>query len=117
MKVEQDSAEPAPVMVPKRGRSRPKPEPLEVKMTLRFTFGDEPGDSVTVMNDRRVPLVGGIFASRDRIVRGFAVLLVKTGMAQPKVLREIIPALNLLRHLRPGGASLRKAGSGKPRKS
>ena len=78
-------------------------------MTLRFKFGHEPEDAVTVMNDRRVPLVGGIFESRDRIVRAFAVLLVRTGMAQPKVIREIVPALNLLRRLRPSSGARRAA--------
>ncbi len=101
-------------MVPKRrGRNT---EPLEVRMTLRFKFGDDPDDAVTVMNDRKVPLVGGIFQSRDRIVRAFAVLLVKTGMAQPKVIREIIPALNVLRRLRPAAAAKRKSAAAKPRR-
>jgi hypothetical protein len=88
---------------------RRKPDPLEVRMTLSFRFGDEAEDSVTVMNDRKLPMVGSVFQSRDRIVRAFAVLLVRTGMAQPKVLREIVPALNLLRRLRPSAAAKRKA--------
>ena len=52
--------------------------------------------AVTVMNDRRVPMVGSVFESRDRILRAFTVLLMRTGMAQPKVAKELIPLLRLL---------------------
>jgi len=71
-------------------------EPLEVRMTMRFNFGDTPEEAVTVMDDRRVPMVGSVFESRDRILRTFTVLLMRTGMAQPKVAKELIPLLRLL---------------------
>jgi len=48
------------------------------------------------MDDRRVPMVGSVFDSRDRILRTFTVLLMRTGMAQPKVAKELIPLLRLL---------------------
>ena len=79
-----------------RERRRRAREPLEVRMTMRFNFGDTPEEAVTVMNDRRVPMVGSVFDSRDRILRTFALILVRTGMAQPKVAKELFPLLRLL---------------------
>jgi hypothetical protein len=77
----------------RRGRTQ---EPLEVRMTVRFNFGDTPEESVTVMNDRPLPLVGSVFESRDRIVHAFTLMLVRTGLAQPKVAKELFPLLRLL---------------------
>lgn len=89
-------------MVAKTGgaRRRRKAEPLEVRLSLRFTFGDEPDDCVQMLSDRRVPLVGSVFESRDRILRNFAMLMVRAGAMQPKVVAEIFPALRLLTRLR-----------------
>ena len=75
-------------------------EPLEVDLTLVFRFGDEPKDAVTVIDNRRVPMVGSIFDSRDAILRGFVRNMLKAGMTQPKVLAEVLPALKLLRRRR-----------------
>lgn len=75
-------------------------EPLEVDLTLVFRFGDEPGDAVTVIDNRRVPMVGSIFDSRDAVMRGFVKHMVKAGLTQPKVLSEVLPALKLLRRRR-----------------
>lgn len=75
-------------------------EPLEVDLTLAFRFGDEPKDTVTVINNRRVPMIGSIFDSRDAIMRGFVRHLIKAGLSQPKVLSEVVPALKLLRRSR-----------------
>jgi hypothetical protein len=84
---------------PRKSWRRPR-EPLDVHLTVRFKFGDEPGDAVTVINARKIPMVNSVFKSRDAIVRGFVTLLVKTGLAQPKVARELLPVLKLLRRSR-----------------
>jgi hypothetical protein len=75
-------------------------EPLEVDLTLVFRFGDEPGDAVTVIDNRRVPMVGSVFDSRDAVMRGFVKQMLKAGLTQPKVLAEVLPALKLLRRKR-----------------
>ena len=93
MKAEKKSAG---ILSKARERRRRAREPLEVRMTMRFNFGDTPEEAVTVMNDRRVPMVGSVFESRDRILRAFATMLVRTGMAQPKVAKELFPLLRLL---------------------
>ncbi len=86
-----------------RDRKKPqkrRPQPVDVHLTLKMNFGDSRHDAVTVIDNRRVPMVGSVFSYRDRIVRGFAMLLVKTGMAQPRVARELFPLLKLLRRRR-----------------
>ncbi len=83
-----------------RKPTRRRPQPVDVQLTLKMNFGDKPSDAITVIDDRRVPMVGSIFQYRDRIVRGFAMLLVKTGLAQPRVAKELFPVLKLLRRRR-----------------
>lgn len=83
-------------MIPKRLRRKPA-DPLEVNLTLSFNYGDKPEDRVTVLDDKKIPLVGSVFASRDRIVRAFTKLLVKSGLSQPKVVDELLPVLRVLK--------------------
>lgn len=75
-------------------------EPLDVHLTFKINFGDAPDDAVTVMHERRVPMVNSVFEHRDRIVRTFAMSLMRVGLAQPKVVREVFPAMKLLRKLK-----------------
>lgn len=72
-----------------------------MRVSLRFIFGDEPGENVRMIDDRRVPLVGSLFENRDRILRSFAMLMLRAGMVQPKVIAEIFPAFRLFSRLRP----------------
>jgi hypothetical protein len=53
-----------------------------------------------MIDNRRIPMVGTVFDSRDAMVRGFVKLLVKAGLSQPKVLGELVPALKLIRKKR-----------------
>lgn len=78
-------------------------EPLDVRLTVAFRFGEEPEDRVTVMNDRSIPLVGTVFESRDRILRGFSKLLFKAAAMQPRLASELVPIFKLV-----GGAGRRK---------
>lgn len=86
---------PAPEAAAPRRKRRRAEEPLDVQLTVRFNFGSEPGDRVTVIDRRRVPLVGGIIANRDRILRGFVGLMLRTALKQPRVARELFPLLAL----------------------
>lgn len=81
---------------PRRGK-----DPLEVQLTVRFKFGAEPRDQVTVINNRRVPMVGSVISNRDRIVKGFVNLLIRTALKQPRVARELFPLLSLPARRRP----------------
>lgn len=84
----------------RRRRRQQASAPLDVGLTLKFTFGDEPDDTVTVMDDRRIPMVDSVFKNRDRIIKSFIGLLIKTGLSQPKVAREIFPAVRFLKRKR-----------------
>ena len=68
-----------------RERRRRK-QPLEVILTLKMNFGDTPADAVTLIDERRLPLVGSVFENRDRIAREFVRVLVKAGARQPRVM-------------------------------
>lgn len=86
-------------MIPKRLRRKPA-DPLEINLTLSFNYGNAPEDRVTVVDGKNIPLVGSVFASRDRIVRAFTKLLVKSGLSQPKVVDELLPVLRILKKRR-----------------
>lgn len=77
-------------------------DPLEVRLTLRYRFGDEPDDTVTMMDDRAVPMVDSVFKSRDLILRALAASLVKAGLSRPKVVAELVPGVKLMRALKGG---------------
>jgi hypothetical protein len=81
----------------KEKRSRLEKEPLDVSLTVRFNFGSAPDDVITVLDDRRVPMVDSVFKNRDRIVRGFVSLLLKSGFKSPAVAHEIFPVIRLLK--------------------
>lgn len=72
-----------------RVRRRGK-QPMDVILTLKINFGDSPGDALTLIEERRVPLVGSVFDNRDRIAREFLRLLLAAGARQPKVLRTLL---------------------------
>ena len=70
-----------------RARSR---EPMEVVLTVKMNFGDRPSEAMTLIDERRVPLVGSVFENRDRIARAFVQLLIKAGARQPQVVRRLL---------------------------
>lgn len=92
--------ETAPTPAPTASRRPRRGEPLEVRLSLKVRFGDAPDESVVLMKDRQVPMVDSVFQNRDRILRGFTMLLLKASLAQPKVVREVFPALKLMGRLR-----------------
>ena len=73
-----------------------------MRLTFKINFGESPDDAVTVMHERRVPMVNSVFEQRDRIIRTFAMSLLRVGLAQPKVVREVFPAMKMLRKLTKG---------------
>lgn len=79
---------------PRKKRRAVKKDTVDLELTLRFNFGDAPGDRVTVMDAQRVPMVGSVIANRDRILRGFLRLMLRTAARQPAVARELFPWIN-----------------------
>lgn len=69
---------------------RRRREPLEVILTFRMNLGERPSDAMTLIHERRVPLVGSVFDNRDRILREFVRLLLKAGARQPRAVRKLL---------------------------
>ncbi|HEX4896049.1 MAG TPA: hypothetical protein VFV11_06950 [Solimonas sp.] len=86
----------APPARSRRERRLRKHEPLDVNLTVRLNFGAGDSDHVDVIHDRRIPMVGSVLANRDRILRGFLGLLMRTAFTQPRVARELFPMTRLL---------------------
>lgn len=84
-------ADPAPESPAARKKRRSAKEAVDVELTLRFNFGEAPADHVTVMDAQRIPMVGGVLANRDRILRGFVRMMLRTAVKQPRVARELFP--------------------------
>lgn len=74
-------------------RSKPKPldKPLEVILHVDVRFGEAEQEVVTVIDHRRLPLVGTVFEQRDAILRGLFRLLVRAGLTTPALLRSRRP--------------------------
>lgn len=60
-------------------------EPLDVVLTFKINFGDQPRDALTLVDGQRVPFAGSIFDNRDRLARGLVRLLMKASAMQPRV--------------------------------
>lgn len=78
----------AAIVSPGRRKVRRK-EPLEVVLTFKMNFGNQPEDALTLIKNQRVPLAGSVFENRDRIARGLVRLLIKAGALQPRVWRGV----------------------------
>lgn len=63
---------------------------MDVILTLKINFGGRPADALTLVKERRVPLVGSVFDNRDRIAREFLRLLLKASALQPRVLKTLL---------------------------
>jgi len=75
-------------------------EPVTVRLTVRFKFGESKNDTMTMIDDREISMVGGVLEYRDRIMRGFATLLLRAAAAKPGLTRELLPLSGLLRKQR-----------------
>jgi hypothetical protein len=71
-------------------------------LTVRVRFGAGEGDTATMIDDRQIPMVGGILQYRDRVLHGLTSLLFKAAAMQPKIVREL-NALGSLVRRREGG--------------
>lgn len=86
-----------------REARRKREEPLEVRLSVRYRFGEAPEDQVTMVNDRPIPMVGSVFRHRDAIVRNFAFMTLRAGVHSPSALAELLPPLRWLGSIAPRG--------------
>lgn len=82
------TADSPPKASPRRKRHQ---EPLSVALSVSLRFGEAAEDRVTVIDNRRIPMIGGLFDNRDRILRGFMGLLLRAAVIQPRVAGQLFP--------------------------
>jgi hypothetical protein len=71
---------------------RREKKPLDIRLTMRVRFGEQPEEQVTVVNNRRLRLVGSAFKYRDRAVNFLVYEVLRAGARQPKVYGGLAPA-------------------------
>jgi hypothetical protein len=71
---------------------RREKKPLDVRLTMRVRFGSEPDEQVTVVNNRRLRLIGSVFKYRDRAINFLVYEILRAGARQPKVYGGLTPA-------------------------
>lgn len=71
---------------------RREKKPLDVRLTMRVRFGKEPDEQVTVVDDRRLKLIGSAFQYRDRAINFLVYEVLRAGARQPKVYGGLAPA-------------------------
>lgn len=71
---------------------RRKKKPLDVRLTMRVRFGESEDEQVTVVDDRRLKLIGSAFQYRDRAVNFLVYEVLRAGARQPKVYGSLAPA-------------------------
>lgn len=67
-----------------------------MELTVSFRFGENAEDQVTPIQQRKLPMVDSVFTSRDRILRSFVALMIKSGLSTPRVASQILPGARLL---------------------
>lgn len=73
-----------------------KREPLAVNVTLVVRTGPEPENQFTLLDNRKIPMVGSVFEYRNRISRFFVSSLLRVAATSPSVYRELAPGLGAL---------------------
>lgn len=76
----------------KKSKRRPRP-PLQVELTVVVKTGERPQDTITILDEFQVPMVGSVFQYRDLIVHFFATSLVRVALASPAFYQELAPGL------------------------
>ncbi len=76
-------------------RKKPR-EPLDVRLSFTVRTGDEPEDTLTILDEKEIKMVDSVFSYRDKAQRFLALTLVRVAATNRKVMHEIVPALRLL---------------------
>lgn len=97
-------------------RKKRGPSPVDLQLTMVVNFGDEPDESVTVVDDKELRMVGSALKYRDKAIRFTLFQLIKAGLSQPKVAKEIAPGVVSLLTLGKKGVSRVTGSEGKASK-
>lgn len=68
-------------------------QPLKVELNVVVRTGEEAEDEVTIVDHRNVPMVGNVFAHRDRIMRFSVGMIWRVIAKSPAAYREVVPSL------------------------
>lgn len=74
-------------------RAKRSPNPVEIQLTMAVNFSDDPDEAITVVDNRELRMVGSALKYRDKAIRFTLFNIVKAGMMQPSVAREIAPGV------------------------
>lgn len=81
---------------PKRKSRKKTREPVDLRLSFVVRTGDDPEDSLTVLDEKEIKMVDSVFKYRDKSQRFLALTLVRVAATNKKVMQEIVPALRLL---------------------
>lgn len=73
-------------------RTRREKKPVDIRLTMRVKFGTEPEDIVTVVDNRRLKLIGSAFKYRDKAISFFVYQVLRAGARKPRVYGRFAPA-------------------------
>jgi hypothetical protein len=73
-------------------RSRREKKPVDIRLTMRVKFGQAPEDTVVVVDNRRLKLVGSAFQYRDRAINYFVYQVLRAGSRKPRIYGRFAPA-------------------------
>ena len=88
----------------KSERRKREKGPLDIRLTMRVKFGDEPEDVVTVVDNRRLKLIGSAFQYRDRAIRFLVYNVLRAGAKRPKIYGRFTPTVTRMTRLFASGA-------------
>ena len=86
-------------LTPRQRRLKER-EPLDVRLSFVVRTGDDPGDTLTVLDEKEIKMVDSVFKYREKSQRFLAITLVRVAATNKKVMQEIVPALRLLNRLK-----------------
>ena len=78
--------------------------PLDIRVTMRVKFGDQPEDIVTVVDNHQLKLVGSAFQYRDRAIRFLVYNVLNAGAQRPKIYGRFAPAVTRMTRMFASGA-------------
>jgi hypothetical protein len=80
----------------KASRRRRRREPLQVHLSMVVRTGPDPEDQLTLLNNRKLYMLGSVFEYRARMQRFLVAGLLRVATTSPRVYREIAPGLSAM---------------------
>jgi hypothetical protein len=81
----------------RRAQAQASAPPLEVTLSVRLRTGDRADQVFDLLPECRMPMVGSVFAARDRLIAQSWRLFAGALVTQPRLLRLLMPGLRSTR--------------------